>query len=640
MCGITGFISPGGQEVPSTLVEGLLSCLQHRGPDASGWLAFQRGRVHRHPAPWPSGAVQALLAHRRLSIIDLSEAGGQPMAYHDGRLQVAFNGELYNFLELREELRNLGMTFKTQSDTEVLLAGYQVWGTEVFARLVGMFAIVLLDVEANKVLLARDGFGIKPLYLASWRDGVAFGSELKTILSFPGISREVDPQALCDFLRTSLTDHGEHTLFRNILQLKPGHWLEVDLARPMTTWSPREFWTPTLGEPLELSRSQIRDELRDRFLESVRLHLRSDVPVGSALSGGIDSSAIVMAMRKLEPNLDIHTFSFLAEEPHLDEGRWARTVADAASATVHAVRITPEEVLADMDQLVRIQELPFGSLSIYAQNRVFRLAAEHGIKVMLDGQGADEMLGGYPAYSAARLASMVRAGQWSRAARFLLRVSRLPGRGRLPLFLGQFLIPPRVQAPFRAAVGEREWMPWVNRGWFEARGASPVARYLFTRDQDVLRHQLRTTLAETSLPMLLRYEDRNSMAYSVESRVPFLTSPLADFILRIPEELLIDDQGTTKSIFREAMRGLVPDVILDRKDKIGFQTPGLPWARQMGPWIRAKLQEAQDRNCQCLDVPMIMREWDAVDRGEKPFGNHIWRWVSLIAWAGTFDVAV
>ena len=640
MCGIAGFLSPGGQALALPFVEGLLEGIRHRGPDGSGWLACQREGIHQNPGPWPEGGVQVLLLHRRLSILDLTEAGSQPMAYAHGRLQVVFNGEIYNFLELRAELEGKGHVFRTRSDTEVLLAAYLAWGVAAFRRLVGMFAVALLDQEARKVVLVRDGFGIKPLYLAHWRDGLVFGSELRSLLAFPGLAREVDPQALCSFLRSNLTDSGSATLYRGISQLPPGHFLEVDLDRPMAPPEPRPFWMPTLGEPLHLTRNQAAEELRDRFVESVKLHLRSDVPVGSALSGGIDSSAIVMAMRRLEPGLDLHTFTYEAEDPSVDESRWATLVAREASAIPHRVRVGHEEVIADLDALIRVQEQPFGTFSIYAQNRVFRLAAEHGIKVMLDGQGADEMLGGYIPYSGARLASMLRRGEWSRALSFYRRASLLPGRGRLAQYLGQFLLPPSLQAPFRAAVGESEWKPWMKRSWFQDHGACPAPRYLYTRDPAVLHHQLLKTITETSLPMLLRFEDRNSMAYSVESRVPFLTSSLADFVLRLPEEYLIDDEGTTKSIFRQAMRGLVPDPILDRKDKIGFETPGLVWAQALDPWVRARIHEAMDRQVQSLDLVRVLQEWEGVVSGRRPFGNHVWRWVNVLAWASVFEVAL
>ena len=593
MCGIAGFISPARRACPDGLVAGLVRSLRHRGPDGEGWLTCDQGRLRRGPGPWEGGACQVLFIHRRLSILDLSPAGAQPMSCAQDRLHLTFNGEIYNFIELQAELRALGHTFRTRTDTEVLLAGYQEWGTGVFDRLVGMFAIALLDLPGQKVVLARDGFGIKPLYYSELGQGLCFGSEIKALLEFPEVSREIDPQALCDCLRTSLTDQGEGTLYRAIRQVGAGTCLEISLADPGAPRRVTTFWRPAIGEPLDLTPAQAAEDLRARFLESVRFHIRSDVPVGTALSGGVDSSAIVMAMRMLEPDHEIHTFTYVPEDPGLTEEGWARLVGGAARVIPHFVRCPAVEVARDLDGLVRTQDFPFIGMSIHAQNRVFRLAAEHGIKVTLDGQGADELLGGYMPYTAARLASLVRQGDWRQAARFFREVGRLPGRSMLGLHLGQFLIPPAIQGPFRALAGEGTWMPWMNRTWFKDRGAAPVARYAYTRDPEVLKFELLQTLTETSLPMLLRYADRNSMAYSVESRVPFLTPSLADFIFRVPEAFLIDAGGTTKAVFREAMRGLVPDPVLERKDKIGLQAPGISLSRALDGWIQAKLAWAR-----------------------------------------------
>jgi asparagine synthase (glutamine-hydrolysing) len=330
----------------------------------------------------------------------------------------------------------------------------------------------------------------------------------------------------------------------------------------------------------------------------------------------------------------------VADDPALSEERWVRTAGGRAGATLHTVRAKPEELTTDLDRLIRLQDEPFGSTSIYAQYRVFRLAREAGIKVMLDGQGADELLGGYRPYLAARLASLVRGERWTEAVRFLTRAARLPGTGgvRGVLFqTGGLLCPPRLERLARRLAGKDMMPAWLNGSWFAARGVAARSEAR-PRRRRVLHEQLRCALAETSLPMLLRYEDRNSMAHSIESRVPFLTPALAEFVLRLPEPYLIAPDGTSKHVFRRAMRGIVPDEVLDRRDKIGFATPERGWMVRLRPWVEQVLASDAARHIPALVGPAMRHEWQAVLRGRRPFDFRIWRWVNLIRWAELLQV--
>jgi asparagine synthase (glutamine-hydrolysing) len=617
----------------------LLRLLEHRGPDDHGWLALSRegvrlGRGHSCPSE-----AEVLLLHRRLSILDLTDAGWQPMGTPDGRHYIVFNGEIYNYLELRAELEVLGHVFRSRSDTEVLLHAYTEWGQQALSRLVGMFAFAILDTHARRLFLARDCFGIKPLYYTHATAAFAFASEIKALLELPGRSRRADPQRLFDYLRHGRTDHGGGTMFADVCQLPAAHYLEVSLDRPGEV-CPVRYWQVSLDEPLDVSLEAAAARLRELFLESIRLHLRSDVPVGAALSGGIDSSAIVTAMRQVEPRLEIHTFSYVAEDPALSEERWVDVVGRGAGAVLHKVQPTPDELIAELDELIYQQEEPFGSTSIYAQHRVFRLAREAGITVMLDGQGADELLGGYRPYLAARLASLARQGRWTEASRFLVRAARQPGTGgigRILLQTGSLLVPAGAQAQARRLAGKPLMPPWLNARWFAEHGVRPQIPHS-NGMREVLHDQLHQTLVETSLPMLLRYEDRNSMAHSIESRVPFLTTPLVEFILRLPEEYLIAADGTSKNVFRRAMRGIVPDAVLQRRDKIGFATPEQAWLAKLRPWVDKTLAGEAARRIPALHGPGVQREWTAVLQGRKPFDFRVWRWVNLIRWAERFGV--
>jgi asparagine synthase (glutamine-hydrolysing) len=443
----------------------------------------------------------------------------------------------------------------------------------------------------------------------------------------------VDPQRVYDYLRFGLTDHGDATMFAAVRSLPPAQWMSVDLdtAKPS---APVRYWELASGERYRGTFAQAADELRARFLESVRLHLRSDVPVGAALSGGIDSTAIVMAMRVLEPDLQLHTFSFVADDPALSEERWIDLAAGACRAVQHKTTATPAELSADLDSLLDAQDEPFGSTSIHAQYRVFRAARAAGIKVMLDGQGADELLGGYHTFAAARLASLVRQGRLGEAIGYAARASRGPGRGALPLWAGEFLVPPSLQPPLRRLVAQELTPAWLNRDWFAARGVRfEPAKYTFGGGREVLREQLVRATTWSSLPMLLRYEDRNSMAHSIESRVPFLTPSLARFVLSLPEEFLIDRAGTSKAVFRRAMRGIVPDAILDRRDKIGFAAPEQLWWRDLAPRVERLLAGESLARVPVLRGAALRAEWQAIRARGARRDFRAWRWVNLVEWA-------
>jgi asparagine synthase (glutamine-hydrolysing) len=640
MCGIAGVVTSAEGRIDREMGRRLLDSLEHRGPDDAGFLVWSGvGEVHKG-RDWPTEATGpgVVLVHRRLSILDLAETGWQPMSSADDRFHLVFNGEIYNYVELRRELQALGHSFVSTSDSEVLLAAWAQWGRAVLPRLVGMFAFAVLDTRERTVTLARDFFGIKPLYYAVTPRGLAFASEIKSLLPLSGERPGVNPQRLFEYLRFGLTDHGDETLFANVRQLPAAHCLVVPLEAPAGGRAER-YWEVDLAPRTDLSFGQAAERMRELFLESVALHLRSDVPVGAALSGGIDSAAIVMAMRHLDPALEIHTFSYIADDPALSEERWIDLVGGAAGAVVHKIHPQPEELSRDLEHLIFVQDEPFGSTSIYAQHRVFQLAHEVGIKVMLDGQGADELLGGYPSYRAARLASLLRQGRWVEAARFAGHAGRQPGMrpGRLALVALGLLTPPTLQGYGEGLLGDGLTPAWLERRWFAERGVRfRVPRRNYGRD--MLRNRLHHTLVEANLPMLLRYEDRNSMSFSIESRVPFLTPALASFVLSLPEEYLISPEGETKSVFRAAMRGIVPDAILDRRDKIGFATPEQRWLRTLEPWVGAILHPDRIAGLPALAGAQVGRDWEQVRCGRRRFDFRTWRSINLVRWAERFDV--
>jgi len=612
--------------------------MHHRGPDDHGWLRYSRFGIERG-REWksPTHEPEVLLLHRRLSILDTSDAGWQPMSSADGRYHVVYNGEIYNYLELREELERIGHRFHTQCDTEVLLAAFAEWGTEALRRFVGMFAFAILDTQRRVLLLARDFFGIKPLYF-SFDDGeLFFGSEIKAILNFGVSRREVNAERLLYYLRYGITDFGSETLLTGIRQLPPAHFMEisVDDVRPV---EPQCYWRVESGEILDISFDEAAQRVQEIFLRSVAMHLRSDVPVGAALSGGVDSSAIVMAVRHLCPKAEIHCFSYIAEDESISEDRWVDIVAKASGAHVHKVRVSAAELARDFEAMMGFHDEPSGGTNLYAGYSVFRAARDAGITVMLDGQGADEMLGGYPHYRGARLGSLVRQHRWKEAATFLGACSRLKDQGAIRSLAScaDYLLPPGLQGAARHFISKDAFPGWLDARWFAERGVGP--KFInYTAGKSVLRKSLARSLQDT-LPTLLRYEDRNSMAFSVESRVPFLVPELVTFLGRLPEEYIIAADGTTKAVFRKAMRGIVPDAILDRRDKIGYATPEKRWLHLLDPWVRQALGSAAARSIPCLSIDIARLQWDAIQNGKGRFDSRIWRWIDLIRWTGEFSV--
>ena len=531
--------------------------------------------------------------------------------------------------------RSFGQTFRTVSDTEVLLSGWERWGTALLPRLIGMFSFALLDRDNSVLVLARDPFGIKPLYYVQVGQSLVFASELAPLLDFPGISRRADPKTLYEFLSGGMGDHSNQTFYQNILQLPAAHYLSIacqspGMARPVLYW---ELQTKP-AEPISAKEASAR--FRDLFEESIKLHLRSDVPVGVSLSGGMDSSAITAMVRSVQgAETPLHTFSYVADDPQLSEERWCAIVARATSAQQHLVRIQPNEVIEDFRRLVRAQEQPFGSPTIYAQYRIFRCAHEAGLKVILSGQGADQYLG-YVNHLSVRLVSLMRRGRWVEASRLLRHIKSSSPRGAMSLrsVLRQVL-PGRLLETARRL--RTATLPGVNAEWFRQRGLD-LSRARRAGGYRSLHELLKQNVLET-LPSLLRFEDRNAMAFSVENRVPFLTTKLLDFVFSLPEEEIISGEGKSKAVLLRAMQGVVPTEILERRDKIGFAMPISKLNRQTEPWLQDVLKDGAD--IPALNTSEVKRQV-SLTLSDRPADagaqRMVWRWLSLITWAREFQV--
>jgi asparagine synthase (glutamine-hydrolysing) len=621
MCGIVGYWSQqeAGNWIPR--MESALHSLRRRGPDDMG--------IER----WQSGWGEVGFGHRRLSIIDLSAGGHQPMTSNDGRYSIVFNGEIYNYRELRDELVIAGYNVRSESDTEVLLMAWAAWGESCLLKLTGMFAFAILDRAASTMTCARDAFGIKPFFYAYTGKEFCFASELPATVILRGSGAELNFQRSYDYLTHGDYDSTDETFIDGIRHLEPGKILILDLNDGSMAAS-RNWWRPRVEPVANISLADAAAEVRHLFLESVSQHLRSDVPLGAALSGGLDSSAVVCAMRHLEPDAVIHTFSFVAKDSPFSEEGWVDIVNAQVGATSHKIFVEPNELAHDLDDMILAQGEPFGSTSIYAQYRVFKAAREAGITVTLDGQGADELLGGYNGYPGKRVHSLLDQGRLGDAASFLRRWTEWPGR---PLSHGLKLVVSDyvngdIYQQLRQLAGSDMRPDWLD--WRQLKERGVRLRFPRVLPDNVSGRRLMTELAISAsrrgLPALLRHADRNSMRFSVESRVPFLTTRIADFLFSLPEEYLISAQGETKHVFRQAMRGIVLDSVLDRRDKIGFATPEQQWLKCLGEQARNWLRE--DAVPEFLNVPQMLGAYDRMLSGDAPFSWQAWRWINFCRW--------
>lgn len=625
MCGILGYFQKQPDLIKSTRVERALRLLNHRGPDDFGYEIYQ------------VNDSRVCFGHTRLSIIDLSSAGHQPMHSDDGRWAIVFNGEIYNYRELRSDLQLLGHTFKSDSDTEVLLAAWLQWGENCLTRLTGMFAFAILDKALRKLVFVRDAFGIKPLFYSNCKNGLFFSSEIPSLIELMATKPNLNWQRSYDYLVHGDYDSNRETFYEDIFHLPPGHLLTVDLIAGRIE-EPFRWWTPNIVERTNWCFEGATEQVRETFLKNIQFHMRSDVPLGAALSGGIDSSAVVCAMRYLDENHPIHTFSFIASGSDLNEEHWVDRVNSHVGAISHKVHVSPLDLVRDLDDMIQAQGEPFSTTSIYAQYRVFKLARDAGITVTLDGQGADEMLAGYNGYPGQRLRSLLETGRLTDAFVFLNEWGNWPGRSKvaaLKTLVGQ-VTSGCIYSALHALNCDKSSPRWINRSILEERGVKlgyPNYRPRITKSGRRVIAELAASLSERGLVSLLRHADRNSMKFSVESRVPFLTVEMAELLLSMPERFLISEHGETKHVFREAMRGIVPSDILDRKDKIGFATPErdllLPICEQLRSWLKDPM------SLPFINQEEILREFDEVISGNKNFSGQIWRWVNFSRWYNT-----
>ena len=626
MCGFLGCVVK--EKITASVLKNSINLINHRGPDNSDIFFDELENSYLY------------LGHTRLSIIDLSEGSHQPFHSHCKNYAIIFNGEIYNYKELRSELVCLGYTFKTSSDTEVLLYAFVEWGKESLRKLIGMFSFVFYDKKRQTLTLVRDAFGIKPFFYAIKNNEIYFASELPPLLQL--MQGEVKPnlQRAYDYLVHGDYDSNEFSFVEGVMHLPPAGLLTYDL-KLCSSSNVEKWWAPNISTNSKISFNDAVLKLQKLFLESVRLHLRSDVPVGVALSGGIDSSAVVSVVRFLEPTMLLNTFSYISSEKDISEEYWVDLLNQKTNSRGHKVFADANEMSGHLDDMLLKQGEPFGSTSIYAQYRVFKLAKECGIKVTLDGQGADELLAGYSGYPGHRLLSLIETGGLWEAHKFAKQWSKYPGRSYFLAwkYLGRIKFPDFIYKYTRKIMG-RDFQPkWLDIGYLRKNGVDfKEYRAPLSHNNKGLRlkEALVNSLSKRGLPGLLRHGDRNSMAFSIESRVPFLTIPMAEFLLSLPEDFLLSKDGITKNIFRESMRGIVPDDHLDRKDKIGFETPEYSWLISIKDQIINWIHTSPD--IQFINKELLVKEFFEIIEGNKAFDKRVWRWINYLRWVQLFNI--
>ncbi|RXK48275.1 asparagine synthase (glutamine-hydrolyzing) [Aquirufa rosea] len=625
MCGIVGFYERSFEENSFEKMNLALNKMRHRGPDDSGIEKFKID----------DGIL--MLGQTRLSIIDLTSGGHQPMSSIDGRYSIIFNGEIYNYRELRDDLKILGYGFRTDSDTEVLLIAWIHWGKSSLRKLIGMFAFCIFDNYDNTLTLVRDAFGIKPFFYNIENGNIRFASELPAILELFQNKPKINIQRSLDYLIYGSYDNNINTFYENILHLLPGHFLKINLDN-YENIKQEKWWQPSIKENSDISFNEAASQLRELFLKNIQLHLRSDVPIGAALSGGLDSSAVVCAMRYLYPNMPIHTFSYVAKGSTVDEEKWADIINNHVNAIPHKINVSYDELVKDIDKMINIQGEPFGGTSIYAQYRVYKEARKQGVVVTLDGQGADELLAGYSGYPEGYILSLKERGHYLRGLNFLYNWAKWPGRhlGHSARIFITVMLPISVSKYIRVLLNTNIDNPiWLNKQYLLKNKLKAEPSIFNNSSVDGrkrrLVEQLRSALLGCGLSQLLRHGDRNSMMWSVESRVPFLTIEMAEFLLSLPEHYLLSPQGETKYVFRKAMRGIVPDEILDRKDKIGFQTPENAWLKQLKKEINEWV-DINPKDVPFLNLEKIIIELNEIIDGKKKFSSQAWRLINYCRW--------
>ena len=608
MCGISGIFNLDGNPVQASQIESMNSLITHRGPDGHG--VYTDGNIG--------------IGSTRLAIIDLREIANQPMTDTDGRYVIVYNGEIFNYIELRNDLIKKGYRFNNNSDTEVILNSYKEYGEDCLHKLNGMWAFAIWDKKENSLFCSRDRYGIKPFYYYKDQNRFIFGSEIKQILDYK-VDKSINDDIIYDYLVFNFIDHTEKTFFKNIKKLPAGWKIKVTANE----FSVSKWYELPQGRIEGGGVKTLYEDFYNLVYDSVRIRLRSDVEVGSCLSGGLDSSTIVCLMNDIlhnEGKAEIQkTFTAAYDDPSIDERKYVEEVIRQTKSTKYYCFPDSKGLLEDFDKMVWHQEEPFTGSTVFAQWSVFRKIHETGIKVVLDGQGSDEILLGYFSFFPFHL------------KRFMLNPFK---------FFSEFFS--GIDTTNLGLIKFSENLVYFNTPFIRYRHVINNAKSFLNRDfvfsrnrRDVFNVMVAASGLDTnrlsnlwniSLPSLLRYEDKNSMAFSVEARLPFLDHRLVEFIFSIPYDYLIKN-GWTKFVLRESMKDRIPEDIRMRKGKLAFSVPQKKWLSEMETFLSLTFNE-DSRSAKYIDKSKILNSI----KTEKYNDKVLFRALNLERWMSVFSL--
>jgi asparagine synthase (glutamine-hydrolysing) len=613
MCGIFGLVSAAECGMDPALLWAGTHRVRHRGPNDWGFVSLAPARCEMPASrPWRlweererARNYRVGLGSRRLSILDLSEAGRQPMNLPGTDLWIVFNGEIYNYLELRSELSADRHLF-SGTDTEVLLAAYERWGADCLRRFNGMFAFAIWDGARRRLFLARDRFGEKPLYYVQDRGQFMFASELKQFLEDQDFDREIDRSALADFLLFSAQDHDERTFLRKAKQLPPAHWMELDVDTGELS-GPHRYWMPDIAHDLDTSGDrEFEEKLRFLLEDSIRLRLRSDVRVGVCLSGGLDSTTICsIAASQVQNRSSLSAYTMTFPGYAEDESKLAARAAKRSQVRHIQSTLGASSLWEQLREFIYFQDGPTRGVSTFASWRIFNTARADGAIVLLNGQGGDELFAGYDKFYFFWLQTLLARGRWPRfaasAASYLhqnglSKWNYADGRRYFPSFL-------RKKTVGMWQLGLPEFRKDAATDIDIGRGAS-------------LNQRLWKDLTQLSLPCLLHWEDRNSMAVGTEARLPFLDHRLAEAVLATSAYTKLKN-GFTKHSLRRVMAELLPAEVCWAKKKRGFDTPAKRWFEtDLAPEMKSLFSKRDAHLSEFLDMGRVLQQYDAFQDGE------------------------
>lgn len=668
MCGISGVINNALQNYNSLDLKAMTNPINHRGPNDVGYLLFDlEGNIHllgdddtpqevynSQISYKPTNSINQshciefslAFGHRRLSIIDLSPFGHNPMAYNNGRYWITFNGEIYNYQELKIELIALGHHFISKTDTEVILAAYSEWGIACQDKFNGMWAFCIYDSVTQEIFMSRDRFGIKPLYY--WNspgNSFCFGSEIKQFTFLPGWKSILNRQKCFDYLVYNMTDHSDETMFKGVYHIPPGHYFKsaVNNIKADVTGKINSLkWYQPVYKSYSGSFEEAAKIFEKHFKNSVKEHLISDVQVGSALSGGLDSTAIVCEINNLlrqEGKENIQkTFSYCASDEKYNEKKWIDQVVNATKVNAHYISLTGEEVFKKTEDLIWFNDEPAQSQSLLACFQVYSSAKSNNVKVLINGQGADEYLSGYGAFTTLRWVLLLKK---CRFKKLNYEIINTPGYSK-KMFLNTYfklcyhIVPIIIKRYFSRKKKEYQaLLSVISLEILQAKQLHPYDTIPFKSNSiyDIAQKQL----LFDPLQKYLRYEDRMSMANSIEARVPFLDHRLVEFSTQLPADFL-DGIGEVKKIMLHGLKNILPKVIRDRKDKIGFITSEENWVKEeFTKEFRTMLEQSIGLSKGIITAEALTY-FDKVVKGTVPFSYNYWRLIQFGLWMKIFNI--